>query len=278
MPGRSYSSTAYKYGFNGKEKDDEVSGTGNQYDYGFRIYNPRIGKFLSVDPLTKAYPWYTPYQFAGNKPIWAIDLDGLEEHIATVLYDDKQQVSKIRVATYLDKETHNPVDVDLKTSTGDVTNKQFAIYHIDASTGKQVKPAEYTDNPDNAIIIVQATDDNFTTSNREGKFEVTTLDGSKSNKILVANEVIKSADVRKLSVENPTEATTEASTEKMIQVESKIPGPKVYNVVNSTRKEDLEAGVSKSNPNGNTSLPISHTPSSTRERIDVGKLNPSTTP
>ena len=58
--------------------DNEVSGSGIQYDYGFRIYNPRIGKFLSVDPLAKDYPWYTPYQFAGNMPIWAIDLDGLE--------------------------------------------------------------------------------------------------------------------------------------------------------------------------------------------------------
>src|SRR5690606_2002586 len=35
--------------------------------------------FLSVDPLTKDYPFYTPYQFAGNKPISAVDLDGLEE-------------------------------------------------------------------------------------------------------------------------------------------------------------------------------------------------------
>jgi hypothetical protein len=51
-----------------------------QYDYGFRIYNPSIGKFLSVDPLTGSYPWYTPYQFAGNTPIQAIDLDGAEEY------------------------------------------------------------------------------------------------------------------------------------------------------------------------------------------------------
>jgi len=43
------------------------------------LMNEELGKFLSVDPLTKGYPWYTPYQFAGNKPIWAIDLDGLEE-------------------------------------------------------------------------------------------------------------------------------------------------------------------------------------------------------
>ncbi len=72
----------YRYGFNGKEKDTEGMGGGQStYDYGFRIYNPAIGRFLSVDPLTKGYPWYTPYQFAGNKPIWAVDLDGLEELI-----------------------------------------------------------------------------------------------------------------------------------------------------------------------------------------------------
>ena len=81
MPGRTYTSgIGYKYGFNGKEQDLEISGIGNQYDYGFRIYNPRIGRFLSVDPLFNGYPWYTPYQFSGNKPIWANDLDGLEEN------------------------------------------------------------------------------------------------------------------------------------------------------------------------------------------------------
>ncbi|MET0466544.1 MAG: RHS repeat-associated core domain-containing protein [Chitinophagaceae bacterium] len=83
MVARGWQSEKYRYGFNGKEKDNEVSGEGNQYDYGFRIYNPRLGRFLSVDPLTQSYPWYTPYQFAGNMPIWAVDLDGLEELKAT---------------------------------------------------------------------------------------------------------------------------------------------------------------------------------------------------
>jgi RHS repeat-associated protein len=69
----------YRYGFNGKENDNEVKGSGNQQDYGMRIYDPRLGRFLSVDPITNDYPWYTPYQFAGNKPIAFIDLDGLEE-------------------------------------------------------------------------------------------------------------------------------------------------------------------------------------------------------
>ena len=78
MPGRTYSSSSYRYGFNGKENDNEVKGTGNQQDYGMRIYDPRIGKFLSEDPLTKDYPELTPYQFASNSPIENSDLDGAE--------------------------------------------------------------------------------------------------------------------------------------------------------------------------------------------------------
>lgn len=67
-----------RYGFNGKEHDSEAKGWQNQYDYGARVYDPRIGRFLSVDPLTKKYPELTPYQFASNRPIDGIDLDGLE--------------------------------------------------------------------------------------------------------------------------------------------------------------------------------------------------------
>jgi hypothetical protein len=55
-----------------------VKGEGNQQDYGMRIYDPRLGRFLSVDPITFEYPELTPYQFASNIPIAAIDVDGLE--------------------------------------------------------------------------------------------------------------------------------------------------------------------------------------------------------
>ena len=97
MVGKNYSSNSYRYGFNGKEKDDEIKGaSGTSYDYGFRIYDPRLGRFLSVDPLTKEYPWYTPYQFAGNTPIEAVDIDGLEpghtqqhDYLGTVPVDAK---------------------------------------------------------------------------------------------------------------------------------------------------------------------------------------------
>jgi RHS repeat-associated protein len=79
MPGRKFSTiNNYRYGYNGKEEDDEVKGDGNQQDYGFRIYDPRIARFLSVDPLTKSYPMLTPYQYSSNRPIDGIDRDGLE--------------------------------------------------------------------------------------------------------------------------------------------------------------------------------------------------------
>jgi len=86
MPGRKFNSGDYRFGFNGKENDSEWGSQVIQ-DYGFRIYNPSIGKFLSVDPLSPDYPWYTPYQFAGNTPIRAIDLDGLEEDIVIDAYN-----------------------------------------------------------------------------------------------------------------------------------------------------------------------------------------------
>jgi RHS repeat-associated protein len=82
MPGRNYNNGTtkdYRYGFNGKENDNEVKGEGNQQDYGMRIYDPRLGKFLSVDPLKDEFPWNSPYAFAENDVINNIDLDGAEK-------------------------------------------------------------------------------------------------------------------------------------------------------------------------------------------------------
>lgn len=77
---RVYTATEYRFGYNGKEKNNEVSDVGNQYDYGLRIYNPRLGKFLSADPLYRDFPWNSTYSFAENRVIESIDLDGAEQH------------------------------------------------------------------------------------------------------------------------------------------------------------------------------------------------------
>ena len=77
MPGRKYSSTnGYRYGFNGKEKDNETYGDANTYDFGARIYDPRLGRFLSPDPEEKIYVWQSTYAFASNNPVRFIDING----------------------------------------------------------------------------------------------------------------------------------------------------------------------------------------------------------
>lgn len=119
----SLQSTGYRYGFNGKEKDNEVSGDGNQYDYGFRIYNPRLGRFLSVDPLAYSYPYYTPYQFAGNMPVAAIDLDGLEQYVVVHYKDNTGRTYKIEITTAEDN-AGNLMDQKVKKA---INNKDGSV-------------------------------------------------------------------------------------------------------------------------------------------------------
>ena len=86
MPGRSWSAASaegYRFGFNGKEGDGEIKGDGNSLDYGTRIYDSRIGRFLSIDKFEKKFAWLSPYVFAGNKPIMSVDIGGLGEQNAT---------------------------------------------------------------------------------------------------------------------------------------------------------------------------------------------------
>jgi RHS repeat-associated protein len=72
----SLNSYDYRYGFNGKEGDDEVKGDDNQVDFGARPYDPRSGRWLSVDPMAGKYPGWSPYNFVLGNPIQFIDPDG----------------------------------------------------------------------------------------------------------------------------------------------------------------------------------------------------------
>ena len=76
IPNRLGSSNKYRYGFNGKEKDDELKGGGNSYDFGARMYDPRIGRWFARDFLAIKYPSYSPYVFSIDSPLNVIDPDG----------------------------------------------------------------------------------------------------------------------------------------------------------------------------------------------------------
>lgn len=72
----SYCTSSYRYGFNDMESDDEVKTDNNSYDFGARMYDPRIGRFISIDRFDKQFPNQSPYCFAGDTPIWMIDKNG----------------------------------------------------------------------------------------------------------------------------------------------------------------------------------------------------------
>jgi RHS repeat-associated protein len=65
---------AYRYGFNGKEKDSETAN--DNYDFGARIYDGRLGRWLSLDPLMKKYVSFSSYCFSINRPLYFKDPDG----------------------------------------------------------------------------------------------------------------------------------------------------------------------------------------------------------
>ncbi len=104
LPKRHASDESYRYGFQGQEKDDELKGEGNNYDFGSRnIYDPRLGRFVSVDPKFRSYESFSPYAFAANNPIIFIDKDGefpwLAKILAEAVYWIRQKITSERAAT-----------------------------------------------------------------------------------------------------------------------------------------------------------------------------------
>ena len=135
MPGRSLPQSNYRFGFNGKENDNEVKGSGNQQDYGMRIYDPRLGRFLSMDPLLKNYPWYSSYQFSGNSPVRFVDLDGMEEANPSIFRKAWNLMTGNREKNRLDNYlTENKLTSD---DVVELSNDTYVVVQIkrNASTG-----------------------------------------------------------------------------------------------------------------------------------------------
>jgi len=98
----------YRYGFNGMEKDDEVKGKGNSYDFGARIYDSRLGRFASIDPKFRILPWSSPYSFANNVPSLGSDLNGelcIPCALLSALFDAGSQLTVNLLTNGLDFDT-----------------------------------------------------------------------------------------------------------------------------------------------------------------------------
>jgi RHS repeat-associated protein len=74
VPNRHGSSNSYRYGFNGQEKDDEISGEGNSYTAEFWQYDPRVARRWNIDPVV--VHWESSYAVFRNNPIAYSDPNG----------------------------------------------------------------------------------------------------------------------------------------------------------------------------------------------------------
>jgi RHS repeat-associated protein len=135
---------AYRFGFNGKETDNETQ----TQDYGMRIYDYRLGRFLSVDPLAASFAWNSPYCFAENSPIWGIDLDGGEF---------KTYVDKFKNAAReaLGKENYEKIKqrTDAAASAALIKTAK-TIYPGVEKANEATKQAQFKSDPENSVAIL----------------------------------------------------------------------------------------------------------------------------
>jgi len=89
----------YRYGFNGMEKDDEFTNSTSHLDFGARIYDSRIGRWMSVDPLYKDFPSESNYIVSGDSPIIMIDVGG-EFKILVTNYAQARGVDRNTITTF----------------------------------------------------------------------------------------------------------------------------------------------------------------------------------
>lgn len=93
----------YRYGFNGMEKDDQIKGKGNSYDFGARMYDSRLGRWFSTDKLFAKRPAQSPYSFVGSSPIMNKEIDGNDYEII-INKSDKGNTITIKATFYTDVE------------------------------------------------------------------------------------------------------------------------------------------------------------------------------
>ncbi|MFN8393777.1 MAG: RHS repeat-associated core domain-containing protein [Bacteroidia bacterium] len=115
MPGAVYQGD-YRYGFQGQERDDEIRGAGMSYNYEYRMHDPRVGRFLSVDPLAAKYPWNSSYAFSENRVIDAIELEGKEAEKITTKDDAGNTLIQITV----DVKVANATQLNLQSAEASI--------------------------------------------------------------------------------------------------------------------------------------------------------------
>jgi RHS repeat-associated protein len=182
--------TKKRYRYVGKEKDIE-SGL---YYYGARYYSAWTCRFISVDPLAAKFADLSPYNYAGNRPIIKMDIDGLQEEGRS---ETPQSITteKMEGGVKITTTTTTTVEIDtngVKTTTKDIS-KEFMVG--DTKIGSDKSTEKYSDP---TFKHDTATDDQTHEESPQpgadpiGEVEASTTMPAEESKVETAKEAVKS--------------------------------------------------------------------------------------
>jgi len=120
VPNRYASIEDYRYGFQGMEKDDEIKGEANSYTSDWRQYDPRVGRWLSIDPVYK--PFESPYVAFSNNPLYYIDSMGDDPVPAIIIYQ-----GLLLINTYSEMLSNIASVIEDGTKTIEAMNKELDL-------------------------------------------------------------------------------------------------------------------------------------------------------
>jgi RHS repeat-associated protein len=121
LPNRAWNdgNRGYRFGFNGKEKDSETAN--DNFDFGARVYDGRLGRWMSLDPLMKKYPQLSSFCFTNNNPLIFADEDGRDLIVTTII---KTQWGTF---TVVQKKDNNQVEWGLREYSDGTGGSSYRI-------------------------------------------------------------------------------------------------------------------------------------------------------
>jgi RHS repeat-associated protein len=137
----------YSFGFNGKDKESEFNS--GAYDFGARIHDARLGRWMSVDPKATKYPGFSCYSSNGNSPLYFVDKAG-EENIVYLIYVTPKSNKKAELTPSELKDIKKAMEKQMENM---MTRTKVVVYQ-----GNEPFDPNNMDKTDTYILIGDAKD------------------------------------------------------------------------------------------------------------------------
>jgi len=220
----------------------------DNYDFGARIYDGRIGRWLSTDPLTDKYASHSPYIYTANNPVLMIDVDGRDWIISTSIDSKGNKTITIKLTAAIVNTSGTAVDLNkfkaavisqLKASFEKISYSEPTSYipnpnksKLDGvSTGTGMVPTDFVN------VSIKFDADIRVVNNKEQQFDFTPFTTDKNG--------LSTINTKPFTVKDPALSDTRRSDEHLIEIKSDKDLPNLYGKVNKIGGKELYLNVTK---------------------------------